>query len=437
MVDPANPSATPAVVEAGATTGERGIFSGTIDANQQLTNWHTRTIIYAKGDGRLYKISTLRDNSQTPSQISSEAGASILCDTDWRVDFSDHNQSVYLYELAGNDGNCLLAGDNIWKMVRVGMSATDSPITAKKVVGGIWDTNSAIIGFLVIEGQEIVRCDKNFQNCSPVISFANEGKRLWGSLLQVDNKIYHYNVNTSSLSSPLHTFSVGTPTSVPRASDGFNLYFADGVKLLSLPLNGSKLSTLLVTENGSINTIALTTNSATYIVSGSIKAIGKLGGGPATVLVQNDAIQLTATGNHVYYNRLSPTVVSSGVINDDGAGGTELIGSFWNGSTLSSTETASGFALKRLIRAEGCSVNSCKGATLKSFDAATNSGETILGTTPDDVNNIFLFGFEDQILGVGNDVGDNADVFFADVTQPNSLKRITKTSTIDEALIGT
>lgn len=216
-IDPDNPSAAPVLIEAGATAGERGLWHATVDnAKGQLTDWHTRAIVYAnKDDGKLYKISTLKRDSQTPAQVSNETGASIVCDSDWEADLSDHGRSVYLYELPGGDDDCFFADDNVWKMVRMGMAAADTPIIAKEVVIGFFNSaTEAITGFLAIDGQEIVRCDQDFQNCSPVVAFTNEGKRLRGSILQVDGKLYHY----TRIQPPSHPHSTPSLEEPPHPS---------------------------------------------------------------------------------------------------------------------------------------------------------------------------------------------------------------------------
>ena len=72
-------------------------------------------------------------------QLSNEVlGAGTLCsdgldDGDAGMDLANANNSQYLYQLKGVDGLCGTV-DDVYKMVRLGMTASDTPITAKKPV---------------------------------------------------------------------------------------------------------------------------------------------------------------------------------------------------------------------------------------------------------------------------------------------------------------
>jgi len=180
-LDPADPAAPPVVIESAATQEAQGILHGTIDfTNQKITGIHTRTIIYANiDDGKLYKIDTSKP--PVPVQVSNETGGAAFCDphgAENEPDLSDHGKSVYIYQVPGNDGSCFTT-DDVWKMVRLNMTASDSPITAKPIVTVLNDTSTgATIGFLAFEGNKLVRCDQNFLNCSDVLSFTTDVEEL-------------------------------------------------------------------------------------------------------------------------------------------------------------------------------------------------------------------------------------------------------------------
>ncbi|TPW16890.1 MAG: hypothetical protein FD130_871 [Halothiobacillaceae bacterium] len=178
-MDPAAPAA-PITVEAGSdiVTGAFGVSkaikafqSGSYNsATKTVTGLHTHAVIYAKTDGKLYRVSGLKSGSLTPVQLSSENGADQLCvgathGADTFTDFASPDNSQYLYALPGSDDTCE-TGDDIWKMVRLGMSASDAPVVAKRPVSVQGDFNTgAIAGWLVHDAGALKKCDANFAAC--------------------------------------------------------------------------------------------------------------------------------------------------------------------------------------------------------------------------------------------------------------------------------
>ncbi|MCI0526405.1 MAG: hypothetical protein L0Y56_02990, partial [Nitrospira sp.] len=456
-VDPANPSA-PVQFDSG-TIGERGVYHGVWDtANSRITALHKRTVMYAKG-GRLYKVSALKSDSLSPTQLSDEVGATTICNRGMVPDFAEADNSVYLYELPGPDSSCSTASDNILKMVRLGMNSTENPIVAKQVMTtesifsedrfmALWDkTNGAITGWLAREGQNMLRCDRDFQNCTTLSPFTTSVRNLGGNvftgqlILLIDSKLHAYNVSTRVLSPSLYTFP-GSTLTAPR-SDATHLYFRDGGSILKVPLDGSALASPLVTESENIRFFNLTRNSVAYTLldtnssTTSLKVISKAGGTPSTLVPSTtDFTELSVVaGNWLYYQKGS----TAGKIMDDGTGGTEIPNARWVGAIASGDSpysvpafgSGSTFELERSLWVEGCSISSCAAGTLKSLDAATNTGEIVLGTLPPDISYVNFF-----------DVGVNSlaytalstvvDILFIKADQANSLVRVTDTATINE-----
>jgi len=453
MVDLANISGTPVMVETSSTVGESGLWGGAVDvAGQRVTDLHIRTIIYGTADG-IYKVSTLKGDSKTPVQVSNETGVADMCEYEWASDFADHNNTIYIYVLPGADSSCGTFDDE-WKMVRVGMDATVSPIAAKAMDLEIYDTSTgAITGFLAFEGDKIIRCDKNFQSCTDVISFVTEGEVLEdnpfmnAAILWIDDKLYHYNTATGALSAALYTFSGGVaPSSIYSDTDGTHLYFADGNTLYKLPLDGSANASVLTTAiaAGEVSEINLTANRVVYLVStlfGSMNALESVSktGGVATTLspAAPGFVSVQTAGGFVYFNRISPAATGPifGVINDDGTGGKETQDAQMAGFFYSSTQGVGEFIHGRIVWTEGCSLMSCAGGTVKSIDAVTNSGEIVLGSIPQDLNSITFGGINNEALGLGVDGAGGSDIFFVNGNLANSLERITTTPAMSERLI--
>jgi|GEM_PF-2419101 len=456
-VDPANPS-TPVQFDSG-TIGEREIYHGAWDAtNSRVTALHKRTVVYAK-DGRLYKVSALKDDTLTPTQVSSEADVTTLCNRGMVPDFAGQDNSVYLYEMPGPDSTCSTASDNILKMVRVGMNSTDNPIVAKQVMTtepifsndrfmALWDkTSGAIIGWLAREGQNLVRCNQNFENCTALSPFATTIRNLGGNvftgqiILLIDSNLHAYNISTGALSQSLYTSLGSTPTG--GRSDATHLYFRDAGSILRVPLDGSAPASPLVTESGNLRFFNLTSNSVVYTVfstsstTTSLKVISKAGGTPSTLVpFTTDFTELeVVAGNWLYYQKGS----TAGKIMDDGTGGTEIPNARWVGQIASADSSysvpafgsGSTFEIQTILWVEGCSISSCAGGTLKSLDAPTNTGEIVLGTLPSDISYIDFFEIGQNSLSY-TALSAVVDILFIKADQANSLVRVTNTPTINE-----
>jgi len=212
-VDPANPTASIEVEPvANIVTNSLGetyatlqtILTGTYDTTTRtLTDMHTHAVIYAHTNGNIYKVSTLKSGSLTPVQVSSESMADQLCTEGSpgdpvEEDFSNVNNSQFRYVLPGIDGVCN-TNDDVWKMVRLGMSSTDTPVLAKPTIQGLTDfTTGAISGWLLHEpvAGELQRCDASFANCSTITtvtsSVAWHSQSANSSLLEIDNQLFVY-----------------------------------------------------------------------------------------------------------------------------------------------------------------------------------------------------------------------------------------------------
>ena len=315
-------------------------------------------------------------------------------------------------------------------------------------------STGAIEGYLAFDGNKLVHCDQNFQNCSLIISFLTSAEE-WVSnnftnnaILRADDKLYHYDLKTGTLSSALHTFSGNIPDPIFSGVNETETYFSDGDTIFKLLMNGSTLAMPFITESGaSISSIVLTKNKVVYeATSGSLstlKAVSQSGGTPTTLVqAATDIYSLFGfpSGDFIFYNRsVSGGGSIRGVIKGDGTGGSEIQNAFWAGISTS-TISSNRLEADRMISLEGCLPSSCAGATVHSVDA-TNSGELNLGTIPADIFSVdfFYFGGGNNILGTGlsgSITGFTSDVFFIDANQANSLIRITPNTSFSESPIS-
>lgn len=482
-VDPANPKATPTVVESNPTTGERTIRHATFQSTPpiRISDIHVQTLIYAKG-GSIFKVNAMKPGLLTPIRISTETGATTICWTDTFEDFSDSNKSAYLYTLPGQDNKCQ-TDDDIWKMIKVGMTATDPPIPVMAIyvnangptqgaINPLIDpANGALIGFLVQDRNVLNRYDPNFANRSlvtplaePVINLSNDRlhrqRRLvdissdrFNRFMRVGDTLHRYNSATNTLSPPLHTFGSYGPLFGQSDGDDVNLFFIDsGSNIFRVPLDGSGSSTLLVTKPSGlvINWIQLTDNKVIYgqgnigLGNNVILAVPKGGGD----LITLDAvpppggyfIDHTAVGVRVYYYVGTDSNGTAKVVNEDGTVEPTIPNASWSDwNSFSTTQKLSGkLTPNRLFLSETQAGPSLGNTILKSVDAITNREGISHGAFPKDIIGINFDGFGDNLLGTGfnyDGPGALGDIFFVNASIENSLFRVTNTPTIDEEKI--
>ncbi len=223
-------------IETPAVTNAETIYHGTYNAAiRSLSDVHPRTVIYVK-DGKLWKVSALKQNSPSPAQISSERAANEICgNASTDSDFSNHNNAVYRYSLPGPDGSCYTA-DDIRKMVKVGMSAADAPTNLGNIrpITSIMDPQTgALKGWLAADNGNLNSYDANFTNPSSIKKTSTQDVNYVASagitriFLRIYGDLYLYNADTGSLSASLHTFS--SPfTSITSRHDGESFFFVDG-----------------------------------------------------------------------------------------------------------------------------------------------------------------------------------------------------------------
>ena len=483
-IDPAAPT-SPSLIEPTANLVQTsGGFSATAEiirigdvdvTTKVVTDEHNYAVIYPKTDGKIYKVSALSSSSLTPVQVSNETQADQICTgaiggTAVHPDFSNADNSVYFYVLPGTDTSCE-TDDDVWKMVRLNMSDTDSPIAAKRVLQELYDeTTGALNGWLAqdtLGTKELQRCNIDFTSCSKLMDVSNYVEwRLRTTfstvLLEIDSKLYVYTESTNTLSPARYTLPTSTFISVPD-TDGTTVYFANGKDLYQMPADGSGNATILKTETDDIQRVLTGNNTVVYQLTASglgteIKSVLKTGGTPvslATVGTGEDLFLLYVIGDKVYYNNRTITFspvytiipLQAGVINEDGTGGTEYTDAAWSGATLKTTYDADlairlGGYLEKTFLIEGYDLpgtsGGIAGATVKVVDAATATVGLTVGTIPDTdkTTSLTCYGYGDDILCqeliefVPSQPANpfQTDVYYGNTTTANSLQRVTNTA---------
>ena len=449
-VDPAAP-ASPITLEAGTDIvahSDNTFLAGTYDlATKTYNNLHAHAIVYAKTDGKLYKASALKSSSTpTPTQLSSEDKVCIIETVAWDIVNPDNSQIVYT--TPGPNGTCRNS-DDVTNIVRLGMSATDTPVDFpfKDLVTALGDgATGGFSGWLVNDAGALKRCNVNF-NCGGSLKtitnyISYEEQSADYTLLNIDGLHYVYDSTASTLSAPIHTLNDNISGANRVISDAGKFYFIPGTarkSIYAVPVDGSTEATLVVTDVDNIIEVNFSTNKLLYSTATAIKTVAKTGGTPTPIVSGAfTTIRLTAvTGNHVYYNFSNGMFPTAGMIDDDGNNKSETTNTQWQalvfGTSWNFSDTIP--PVSTLIRTEGYDAlgagKGFAGATVRAFTAANKTEVGVLGTLPADISTIECAAFGANMLCDGLN-STQTDIFFLNAETPGSLVRVTNTPTKNE-----
>ncbi|MBA2689929.1 MAG: hypothetical protein H0U63_03915, partial [Burkholderiales bacterium] len=461
---------------AGTYSNEAKIEVACFDAaTQTLIEPHIRYVVFIQ-NGKIFKSNLVKGGpGPTPVQVSSESAAADLClfNAKQLADPVTPENTAIVYDKRGPDGACGTADDE-WRMVRLSMTSTEAPVSAKQPVTGLIGSTGIPIGWLGFDGNQLTRYDVNFQ--SPTVLIVNSdpnvqeiSRRVGGvdkAVIRVNNSLRVYDGSTglfpatSSLSLLDCSVDPCVPTSITATGrDASGVYAAvagtSATNIYRVPLDGS-IAVQLATETNPVSVVRPSTNRVIYnqltanLITGiqqQIKSVPKAGGNavvlPILGLFGAGGTPVVA-GTKVYYNIQSSNAAPiAGIVNEDGSGSTEVSAARWLGIVFSDAfpNLSSITAASRLIRAEGIGFTASPtpsvpatlnyaGATLKSFDPLTGSQIAQLGQVPPTSSpNFFSFdtnkGFSLGQATKTNGSGFIADIYIADPDVASSLARLT------------
>lgn len=405
-IDPADPT-TVIAVDVGDTSNHKTVQHGTVESGV-IKFIHNRTIIYIR-DKYLFKVSALKESgAPAPKQLSNESSMDTFCNESMVfADYNDHNNARFLYEAPGADADCTIIEDNVWKMVKVGMNNTESPLAASAgmVPLGVIRTAGtlAIAGFIVKNGLDLQRVGPDFETPVLITSFTTSANVLWSTangnlLLETDGEFINYRPGDNTYAAARHTAS-GSYTVL--GADDTNLFFIEGDIVYRLPLDGSAISSIVVDETDATKKIGqgrLTTDRLVYLLTvGDIKklmAIDKAAdAGTAVELINpvgtsTDSIiilgqsfpegKLANAGKRVYWN--NTTTSQAGTVVDDGSLATTYPSSQWAGWLASEQQNVAGMIeMSHVIRVTDDTVSTGKWNVI-SHAAGTGAISATLGS---------------------------------------------------------
>lgn len=361
--DPNNPGITYGPTQ-GMYAGARLFITATVAAGQPTTNNQADYAqMYKASDGHLYSVNLLASGSPQPTQVSSEANATIddLCSLNGAsttlgttvnyvavqsyVDYANPSDSVYFYRLPGTSGACNTSTDEVF-MVKLGMATTAAPIQALMPAAVVHDPSSgAITGFVVNEGTALTMYDENFQNrtviytpttaMSVVYGLANGGVTAGGGLFVIDGSIVYIDYAGKTVSAALFTVPNWNPDKRFNSSaNGSTEFFSVNTSneaatpvvptsaVYSMPLDGSAMPTLLANESGTVGQVLVaiygTTVAWSVVPPGGVYTIRTLATGTTTPVTAftgtGNSGSFVVTANNIYYTMSTFSSPSSGAI---------------------------------------------------------------------------------------------------------------------------
>ncbi len=348
-------SGTYSAATVGSYAGKKQSLRGTIDfTTGQSLGQPAGVEIYKGGDGFIHEIDLTSTSTPAPQQVSSENAATVddTCTLSgtavaganydyagvyFTADLVTPTNSSYIYRLPGPDGLCNTA-DDVFHMVKTGMSPADAPIVASGMpVATVRTAQGGISGFVVKNGASLVLVDGNFANPVVLGTFAapigvavalpvgtTQGYPS-GQLYVVDGHIVYVDYAGHTVSAPLFAIPNWTPTNANAllAASPNSLYFSINTPaagatpastvVYAMPADGSAAPTVIDSEAGTLVTLVFPVAGANLLwgVENPTYSIRTLpaSGGTATTLVTgagNDGTFI-ATAAAVYYETWTQT----------------------------------------------------------------------------------------------------------------------------------
>lgn len=455
-VDPASPSA-PIAIEPTGTSNVTAIEHAKYRPAPfyRLYDRHYRTIMYRKSaSGTLWKVNALKSGSLNPAQVSNETAATVaLCTTKAEPDYADANNAEFVYRLAGVDNTCNNS-DDVWKMVKVGMSATDVPYAALEPLTAVHDSvTGAISGWLALNGSSLNAYDANFANPTLISTFTTKPSVLATApdgrvVLHIDNQLRVYDPQATP---PALSASLGTVAGIQNARrDTTHVYFDDGASLYRLPLDGSAAVSLVQTGTGAVWVIALTDNRLVYWDDNAVTSVPKAGGSPVVIAISaSESISPIGTsGTKLYFHgyRYDSSVndwrSTAHIVEEDGTGDVSIADAAWfswtEPSSVSFRASVRDVPMDRVLLRNVLTAP----FTLSSYIGASGALLVTMGTLPVTMNQD-LSPYFMRLPNDGNFLGrtystdtSTNDIVFANTEMNNFLVRITSSSGVNENTVG-
>jgi hypothetical protein len=330
--------------------GKKQILRGTLDFMTGTDLSQPAGVeIYKGDDGHIYGLDLTGTSTPAAQPLSSESAATIddTCTLSgtavaganydyvgvyFTADLQNPTNSSYFYRLPGPDGVCNTA-DDVFHMVKTGMSATTAPIAVTAMpVATVRTAEGGISGFVIKSAANLVLVDSNFANPVVLGTFATpigvaaalpvgttQGYPT-GQLYVVDGNIVYVDYVAHSVSASLFSIPNWLPTNTEAsfAASPTTLYFSTNTAatkstpasatVYSMPADGSAAPTIVDTETGRVTNLLFPVQGTDLLLgvlnsTYAIRALPTAAGGSATTLVNStqNSGEFIATASTIYY----------------------------------------------------------------------------------------------------------------------------------------
>lgn len=333
----------------GSYAGKRQSLHGSVDFTTGTNLSQPVGIeVYKGSDGHIHGLDLTSTSTPAPQQLSTESSATVdntcsftgpsagtgayfnYAGVFFATDLQNPTNSSYVYRLPGPDGVCDTP-DDIFHMVKTGMSASSAPIVATGMpVASVHNAMGGITGFVITSGANLVLVDSNFANPATLGTFGapigvavalpvgtTQGYPT-GQLYAVDGNIVYVNYTAQTVSASLYSIPNWTTTSAAASfvASPTTLYFAvntpgtpGSASIYSMPANGSAAPSAVDTEVGHVVNLTFPVDGSNLIwavenkgVGYTIRTLAQPGVNPTTLVtdINNDGTFI-ATAATVYY----------------------------------------------------------------------------------------------------------------------------------------
>jgi hypothetical protein len=468
-VDPASPSTKINVADNLIDLSPVVVTSGTYAPGTMTYNgYQAAWVVFARTDGRLYRVNARRGASLAPIQMSDESSAGSICNMTTVTDPIDPLKSVLVYRLTGPDLGCLTA-DDLLRTVRIDAASTQAPASASSnnlvvretlydfATGGILGVLADTFGGAGPNGASF--CDPYLASCivlaappSPQIQFLGQFRDTGKAAIVSNGALCLFNPADNTLGAPLFTFRTDR---IQSMLDGSSLFFTDNDCLYSISSTASGptlLDNVASREQGfEIRSLLLTAGKAVYDAGNgsafAVFAIPRIGGTPlalgrSAIPTNLDAVR----GGWVYYSagEFYDNNAKAFRVLDDNTAFVEEANAKWIGQSLPANPSMSlsyfwAVAERVVLLKQPAAGPDLTGATVSSIDAASGASPVVLGTLARGIQDNSIDGLRiydwprGPMLGRGQYNGTyQDDLLYMDPLVAGSLLRLTETPPLHE-----
>lgn len=449
------------VVDSSANTIHKTIYQWTLAADgKTISSIQTAGVFY-----EAYNHFFFVGNDLVKKQVGTDLTEEGVCNISDYAAAANVDDVSLVYTLAGPDRKCGTSADNRVRRVVMGMGAAGVPWFAKEPITATYDDSGVHNGWLVSTTGGLFRYSPDFSSSVKMISSTPGDYTMEGSagisrtILSTGLELRIYTNSNATLSAPFHT---GVMESSLYDAKNDALYFRDGFDLYRTTFSGGintvKVAAGFVGIDPAYIRDEYLANSDAYIGFAfeavdtdqipftTVKLLNKDTLAVTTpIAAEPSKLQSFMTGGTRFYFSLIPNDVDmkprAAVLVAGATAPSYIESAYWSGASYADKDVSEKLEIHRLVLTKDMqSRESAAGATLVSYDPVAYTAMATLGLVPPDIVRVTVAEFGTRVLalgtGFGNGIPFQSDIFFVDLNETDSLRRITTTDSRIEIPYG-